>query len=557
MQCDAEFGMITRRHHCRACGRLVCGACSPHRARISTNPPRASQHRSSTFSLSGVAGGLVGETAPAVRVCVACHQNISGKLDIVLEDEATEELTADTKENSRSSACQGWTTRILRAVGVGSTPVDTSTQPDGKDGSDASSTKTSVSTLAANIMAASASNQINVPSRLRKDSLLVPTPFLASSMSSGSSYSVKAMAIAQRKVTADAGAVRNLARTGSIVVESPLSSSWSHDTGVTKRQMEQLQQLRRRGETCVAADTKTDSVDAVSRRAFQPLIAEAQRDALSKTMSAPPSSAPPPRPHRESFGRMLPITSRLESLENDKPHFPRKLSLAALREKVIKSGSGTDDHGHKIDEDDDDNYDPDDVVYTGFLIKRGNRFKSWKMRYLVLTRSELQWFKPDEYERQLSGERGKSANVSPHFLSSINLHDCVEVGYTVTGECILPQITTAMTSMLALGSNTASSRTSISVRDLLVMPDMRDLEKLESGAVSGPAFPFKLVSPSRTLYMVAFTAAEREEWVVKLTEAVRDAWHRHQLLDKENVSKSGSALSALVGGGPANLLTPL
>lgn len=29
--CQVEFGMFTRRHHCRLCGKLCCDSCSPHR----------------------------------------------------------------------------------------------------------------------------------------------------------------------------------------------------------------------------------------------------------------------------------------------------------------------------------------------------------------------------------------------------------------------------------------------------------------------------------------------------------------------------------------------
>ncbi|KAI8849389.1 hypothetical protein BC829DRAFT_185940 [Chytridium lagenaria] len=32
--CRSKFGLLTRRHHCRACGGLFCGACSPHVARL-------------------------------------------------------------------------------------------------------------------------------------------------------------------------------------------------------------------------------------------------------------------------------------------------------------------------------------------------------------------------------------------------------------------------------------------------------------------------------------------------------------------------------------------
>ena len=33
--CRALFSFTSRRHHCRVCGELVCGTCSPHRANLS------------------------------------------------------------------------------------------------------------------------------------------------------------------------------------------------------------------------------------------------------------------------------------------------------------------------------------------------------------------------------------------------------------------------------------------------------------------------------------------------------------------------------------------
>lgn len=34
MVCIAEFGWFSRRHHCRVCGYVVCGSCSPFMAKI-------------------------------------------------------------------------------------------------------------------------------------------------------------------------------------------------------------------------------------------------------------------------------------------------------------------------------------------------------------------------------------------------------------------------------------------------------------------------------------------------------------------------------------------
>jgi hypothetical protein len=35
-ECEAAFNLLTRRHHCRICGRVFCGACTAH----SVPPPR-------------------------------------------------------------------------------------------------------------------------------------------------------------------------------------------------------------------------------------------------------------------------------------------------------------------------------------------------------------------------------------------------------------------------------------------------------------------------------------------------------------------------------------
>lgn len=81
--CGNTFTFLNRRHHCRRCGRLVCGPCSPHRITIPRqyivhppedeplNPDGSTRSRSSTgpsdYSENPALGG--GET---VRVCNPC-----------------------------------------------------------------------------------------------------------------------------------------------------------------------------------------------------------------------------------------------------------------------------------------------------------------------------------------------------------------------------------------------------------------------------------------------------------------------------------------------------
>jgi hypothetical protein len=36
MECSGEFNFLNRRHHCRACGNIICAACSPYKASIPT-----------------------------------------------------------------------------------------------------------------------------------------------------------------------------------------------------------------------------------------------------------------------------------------------------------------------------------------------------------------------------------------------------------------------------------------------------------------------------------------------------------------------------------------
>ena len=43
--CTATFGVFTRRHHCRCCGRLVCSACSPSKRKVPDGSGGTAAHR--------------------------------------------------------------------------------------------------------------------------------------------------------------------------------------------------------------------------------------------------------------------------------------------------------------------------------------------------------------------------------------------------------------------------------------------------------------------------------------------------------------------------------
>lgn len=40
MNCSQRFTVLRRRHHCRACGRVLCSACCSSRARLEYGPQR-------------------------------------------------------------------------------------------------------------------------------------------------------------------------------------------------------------------------------------------------------------------------------------------------------------------------------------------------------------------------------------------------------------------------------------------------------------------------------------------------------------------------------------
>ena len=68
MLCDEEFGILTRKHHCRRCGWAVCASCSEHRLVLdrwleADKPHALREDRRSDEPL---------------RVCEVCHRVLRG-----------------------------------------------------------------------------------------------------------------------------------------------------------------------------------------------------------------------------------------------------------------------------------------------------------------------------------------------------------------------------------------------------------------------------------------------------------------------------------------------
>jgi hypothetical protein len=66
-----EFTFITRKHHCRSCGAVVCDDCSQHREYLS-RPAREGASSPQSQDAGNDVGGTVAATPSLERVCDAC-----------------------------------------------------------------------------------------------------------------------------------------------------------------------------------------------------------------------------------------------------------------------------------------------------------------------------------------------------------------------------------------------------------------------------------------------------------------------------------------------------
>ncbi|ELT98342.1 hypothetical protein CAPTEDRAFT_122983, partial [Capitella teleta] len=85
MQCSNPFSTFKRRHHCRACGKVVCSKCSTHKAKLAYDEYREN------------------------RVCDRCHYvlNVQNGPNAILKFEASTEGTPPSDKSPSTTRRRG------------------------------------------------------------------------------------------------------------------------------------------------------------------------------------------------------------------------------------------------------------------------------------------------------------------------------------------------------------------------------------------------------------------------------------------------------------------
>lgn len=89
--CGGCFTLLKRRHHCRACGLLVCQDCAPSKALMLPSPKRDGTAAMQRACSVCVAGKLPLHAAPAVAVAEADKEGTLPGVDLDSEEEIENE----------------------------------------------------------------------------------------------------------------------------------------------------------------------------------------------------------------------------------------------------------------------------------------------------------------------------------------------------------------------------------------------------------------------------------------------------------------------------------
>ena len=185
---------------------------------------------------------------------------------------------------------------------------------------------------------------------------------------------------------------------------------------------------------------------------------------------------------------------------------------------------------------------PTKILKTGILMKRGQRFKTWKIRWLVLTNTELIWFKPEEMQKH--SEKYGDINIDDlvsenniNLLNRICLEDCTDVSYASGDEINLDQFRERYCNVPSskntwLPSGVGSVYYNDPYRSTMPYPQIDSIDSRMSATgnsysdlfdLQNARYPLKLISPLRILYMIAASERDCDDWLVALTKAVNES----------------------------------
>ena len=103
-QCGIVFGMFTRKHHCRNCGRIFCHNCSDKQIKLKTN------NKTNKTSNTGILSSIIFKESEKKRVCLKCYNKIKSleEIDDLIKIFKYNKFLNIKDYFSIAQICKGW-----------------------------------------------------------------------------------------------------------------------------------------------------------------------------------------------------------------------------------------------------------------------------------------------------------------------------------------------------------------------------------------------------------------------------------------------------------------
>ncbi|KAI3653520.1 hypothetical protein MP228_001467 [Amoeboaphelidium protococcarum] len=180
---------------------------------------------------------------------------------------------------------------------------------------------------------------------------------------------------------------------------------------------------------------------------------------------------------------------------------------------------------------DDVELESDQILMSSLVYKRGNTVKSWKLRLLVMTDQELQWYKPEVQSYLRDGGKLTPENL----MNKILVKDFRSV--SIANDDEIPQ-----SKQFDFGKSARQ------------VENCSDIDTVS-------VYPFKIVTDERTLYVVCSSFAERSSWIELINQKIHgspfvDTTDSLQHLVFEQVSELNDTKLEIMAPAPDDLICP-